>query len=147
MIHRKTPATASGRPTPKIEGETPAATAGVQPRNLDSSEGRGTAGRVSAIEPGAEAQRLEGEQGARNYGRRGIEGDDVSNRTRGGRTAKRAILEVSMRRGVVVRVVRKTLRRVGPRAHFQQKRRTGRRHEANRHIGAKQQRRQQQAAA
>jgi hypothetical protein len=43
-------------------------------------------------------------------------------------------------------MVRKALRRVCPGAWFQQKRRTGRRHEADRDIGTKQQRRQQQAA-
>jgi hypothetical protein len=53
---------------------------------------------------------------------------------------------MTVRCRIVMGMVRKTLRRVCPGAWFQQKRRTGRRHEADRDIGAKQQRRQQQAA-
>ena len=72
--------------------------------------------------------------------------DVMGNRTCGGRAAKRAIFEMTVRCRMVMGMVRKTLRRVCPGAWFQQKRRTGRRHEADRDIGAKQQRRQQQAA-
>jgi len=101
---------------------------------------------MSAIEPSAESQRLEGGERARNNGCRRIEGNDVSNRTCGGCAAKRAILEMRVRSRIVMGMVRKALRRVCPGAWFQQKRRTGRRHEADRDIGTKQQRRQQQAA-
>jgi hypothetical protein len=114
MVHRKTPEAAwAAFLANGLNGLNACVTAGVQPMNLNSSEGRGTARRVSAIEPRLKSQRLEGEEGARNNRCRRIEGNDVSNRTCGGRAAKRAILEVSMRRGVVVPVVRKTLRRVG----------------------------------
>jgi len=101
---------------------------------------------VIAIKPSAPALRRELEQGPGNYGCRGIKGDDVSNRGSGGRAAKRAILEVSVRCRVVVPVMRQILRRVRSRAGFQQPRRTARRHETDRYIGSKQQRRQQQAA-
>jgi len=101
---------------------------------------------VIAIEPSAEAQRLECERGPRNDGCRRIKGDDVSNRGGGGRAAKRAILEMRVRGRVVVPVMRKILRRVRSGAELQQKRRSARRHETDRYVGPKQQRRQQQAA-
>jgi hypothetical protein len=53
---------------------------------------------------------------------------------------------VGVRCRVMVTVMRNILRRVRTRAQLQQPRRTARRHEADRYIGPKQQRRQHQAA-
>jgi hypothetical protein len=100
---------------------------------------------VSAWELNAQSQRFERDEGLRNDGRRGFEGDDVRNRTGGGSTAKRAVLEVSMCSRVVVPQMRGHLRLVSRGTHFQQKRCTARRHETDRYIGTKQKDHQQQA--
>jgi hypothetical protein len=107
--------------------------------------GRGGAARLmSAWEIYAQSQRFERDEGLRNDGRRRRKGDDVSNRTGRGSTAKRAVLETVGAR-VVVSMMRRRLRLIGGGTHFQQKRRTARRHEADRHIGTKQEDHQQQA--
>jgi hypothetical protein len=98
---------------------------------------------VSVIEPSDESQWLETLEGPRNDGCRRLKGDDVRNRTRGRSAAERAIRKMSVRCRFVVPMMRKVLPLVGRGAHFQQERRTGRRHEAHWNIGAKQQRRQQ----
>jgi hypothetical protein len=112
---------------------------------LNLGERRGTARLVSAWELYAEAQRFERDEGLRNDGRWRRKGDDVSNRTGGGSTAKRAVLEMSVRSRVVVPRMRGHLRLVSSGTHFQQERRTARRHEADRHVGTKQEDYQQQA--
>jgi hypothetical protein len=105
---------------------------------LNLGERRGTARLVSAWDLYAEAQRFERVEGLRNDGRRRRKGDDVSNRTGRGSTAKRAVLEMSVRSRVVVPMMRGHLRLVSGGTHFQQERRTARRHEADRHVGTKQ---------
>jgi hypothetical protein len=99
---------------------------------------------MSALELYAQSQRFERDEGLRNDGRRRRKGDDVSNRTSRGSTAKRAVLEMSVRSRVVVSMMRRHLRLVCRRTHFQQKRRTARRHEADGHVGTKQEDHQQQ---
>ena len=100
---------------------------------------------MSAWEIDAQSQGFERDEGLRNDGRRGRKSDDVSNRAGRGSTAKRAVLEVIVRSRMVMPGMRRHLRLVGGGTHFQQKRRTARRHEADRHVGTKQQDHQQQA--
>jgi hypothetical protein len=119
-------------------------TATNQPLILNLGERRGTARRMSAWGIYAQPQGLERDEGLRNDGRRSSKGDDVSNRTGCGSTAKRAVFEI-VRARVVVSSMRRHLHLIGGRTHFQKKRRTARRHEADRHIGTKQQDYQQQA--
>jgi hypothetical protein len=119
-------------------------TATRQPLILNLGERRGTAGLMSAWENDAQPQSFERDEGLRNDGRRGRKVDEVSNRTGGGSTAKRAVLEIVCARVVVSRM-RRHLHLIGGRTHFQQKWRTAGRHEADRHIGTKQEDYQQQA--
>jgi hypothetical protein len=100
---------------------------------------------MSAWESYAQSQRFERDEGLRNDDSRRRKGDDVSNRTGGGSTAKRAVLEMSVRSQVVVAMMRRHLRLIRGGTHFQQKRRTARRHETDRHVGTKQEDYQQQA--
>jgi hypothetical protein len=103
---------------------------------------------MGAWEPYAEVRGFERDHGLRNDGRRRRKGDDVSNRTGGGSAAEGAVLEMGMRcsRVVVPMIVMPGhLRLVRGGTHFQQKRCTARRHEADGHVGTKQQDRQQQA--
>jgi hypothetical protein len=93
---------------------------------------------MSAWELYAEVQRFERNKGLRNDGRGRRKGDGVRNRTGAGSSAERAVLEMTVRSRVVVLVMRRNLRLVCRRTRFQQKRRTARRHEADRHISAKQ---------
>jgi hypothetical protein len=119
-------------------------TATNQPLILNLGERRGTARRMSAKEIYAQSQGFKRDEGLRNDGRRSSKGDDVSNRTGRGSAAKRAVLETMCAR-VVVSMMRRRLRLIGGRTHFQQERRAARRHETDRHIGTKQQDHQQQA--
>jgi hypothetical protein len=93
----------------------------------------------------AEEKRFERDGGLRNGGRRRRKGDDVRNWTCGGGTSKRAVLEMSVRSRMVVLMMRGHLGLVCRGAQFQQKRRTACRHEADGHVGAKQEDHQQQA--
>jgi hypothetical protein len=111
---------------------------------LNLSERRGAARLMSAREIYAQSQGLERDEGLRNDGRRRRKGDDMSNRTGRGSTAKRAVLETVCSR-VVVPMMRRHLRLVRRGTQFEQKRRTARRHEADRHVGTKQEDDQQQA--
>ena len=121
-------------------------TATHQPLILNLSERRGTARLMIAWELCAEAKRFERDEGLRNDGRRRRKGHDVSNRTGGGSTAKRAVLEMSVCCSrVMVPMMRRHLRLVRGGTHFQQKRRTARRHEADGYVGTKQEDHQQQA--
>jgi hypothetical protein len=121
------------------------ATACNQPLDFNLSERRGTARLMSAWEIYAQSQRFERDEGLRNDGRRRRKGDDVSNGAGGGSTAIRAVLEMSVRSRLVVRMMRGHLRLVSGGTHFQQERRTARRHEADGYIGPKQEDYQQQA--
>jgi hypothetical protein len=91
---------------------------------------------MGAWENRAQSQRFERDKGLRNDGRRGCEGDQVSYRTGRRSTAEWTVLE-AVRARVVVSRMRRHLRLIGGRTHFQQKWRTARRHEADRHIGTK----------
>ena len=71
-------------------------TATNQPLILNLGERRGTARLMSAWEIDAQSQGFERDEGLRINGRRRRKGDDVSNRTGGGSTAKRAVLEMSV---------------------------------------------------
>jgi hypothetical protein len=93
---------------------------------------------MSAWELNAQSQRFERDKGLGNNGRRGFEGDDVRNRTGAGSTAERAVLEMRVRSRVVMPRMRRHLHLVRRGTRFQQKRRTARRHEADGHIGTKQ---------
>jgi hypothetical protein len=111
---------------------------------LNLSERRGAARLMSAREIYAQSQGFERDEGLRNDGRRRRKGDDMSNRTGRGSTAKRAVLE-TVCSGVVVPVMCRHLRLVCRGTQFEQKRRTARRHEADGHVGTKQEDDQQQA--
>jgi hypothetical protein len=100
---------------------------------------------MGAWESDPESQGFERDEGLRNDGRRRRKGDDVSNRTRGGSTPEGTILEMGVRSWVVVPMMRRHLHLVYGRTQFQQKRGTARRHEADRHVGTKQENYQQQA--
>jgi hypothetical protein len=100
---------------------------------------------MSARESDAQSQGFERDRGLRNDGRRRRKGDYVSNRAGSRNTAEWAVLEMSVRPRVVVPVMGRHLRLVCGGTHLQQKRRTACRHEADGHIGTKQQNRQQQA--
>src|ERR1700730_14976740 len=116
-----------------------------QPLDFNLCERRGTPRLVSAWELYAQPQRFERDRGLCSDGRRRREGDDVSNRTGAGSTAERAVLEMGVRSRMVVPMMRRHLRLVSGGTDFQQEWRTARRHEADRHIGPKQQDDQQQA--
>jgi hypothetical protein len=98
---------------------------------------------MSAWEWYAQTQRFEGGEGLRNDGRRRRKGDDVSNRTGRGSTAKRTVLEMSVGSRMVVSVMRRHLRLRSGGTQFQQKRSAARRHEADGDIGTKQEHHQQ----
>jgi hypothetical protein len=100
---------------------------------------------MSAWELYAEVQRFERGEGVRNDGRRRRKGDDVSNRTDGRSTAKRAVLEISVRSRVVVPMMRGPLHLVRRWTRFQKERCAARRHEADGYISTKQEDYQQQA--
>jgi hypothetical protein len=100
---------------------------------------------MRAWESEPESQGFERGEGLRNDGRRRRKGDDVSDRTGCGSTAEGAILEMSVRSRVVVLVMRRHLHWVRRGTGFEQKRRTACRHEADGHIGTKQEDHQQQA--
>ena len=99
---------------------------------------------MDAWEIYAEPQGLERDAGLGNYRRRRCKSDELSNRTGGRSTAEWAVLEMSVGSRVVVPMSAEHLRLVSGRTHFQQKRRTARRHEADRYISMKQQDDQQQ---
>jgi hypothetical protein len=103
---------------------------------------------MSAWEPYTEVRSFERDHGLRSDGRRRRKGHDVSNRTGGGGAAEGAVLEMGMRRTRVVVpmiMMREHLRLVRGGTHLQHKRCAARRHEADGHVGAKQQDCQQQA--
>jgi hypothetical protein len=112
---------------------------------LNLGERRGTARLMSAWELHAEAQRFERDEGLRSDGRRWCKGHDVGNRSGGRSTTERAVLEMSVGSRVVVPMMRRHLRLVSGGTHFEQKRRTARRHETDGDVGTKQQDHQQQA--
>jgi hypothetical protein len=120
-------------------------TAGIEPMNLNLGERRGTARLMSAWQLHAEVQRCERDEELRHDGRRRREGNDLRQRTCGWGTPKGAILEMGVSSRVVVLMMRRHLYRVSRWTRFQQKRRAAGRHEADRHVGAKQQDDQQQA--
>ena len=121
------------------------ATASDQPLDFNLSERRGTARLMSAREIDAQSQGFERDEGLRNDGRRRRKGHDVSNRTGGGSTAKRAVLEMGVCSRMMVPMMRRHRRLVRGGTHFQQKRRAARRHEADGYIGTEQEDHQQQA--
>ena len=92
-----------------------------------------------------QSQGFECDEGLRNDGGRRFKGDDMRNRSRGRSAAEWAVLELIVRSRMMVASVRGHRHWKGRGTQFQQKRRAARRHEANRYIGAKQQRYQQQA--
>ena len=99
---------------------------------------------MRAIRSGAQADKFRGiaDEGRDSPRRR--KDHDVRNGSRSGRTAERAILEVRMTlRVLMVRVMSRRGNRIGGRTKLQQKRGAAGRHEANRYVGAKQQRSQQ----
>jgi hypothetical protein len=120
-------------------------TATHQPLNFNLGERRGTARLMGAWEIDAPLQGFERDEGLRDDGRRRRKGDDVSNRTGRRSTAKRAVIEMSVCSRVVVPMMRRHMRLVRGGTRFQQKRRTARRHEADGHVGTKQENHQQQA--
>jgi hypothetical protein len=87
--------------------------------NLNLSERRGTARLMSAWELYADVQRFERDEGLRNNGCRRRKVNDVSDRTGGGSTTERAVLEMSMCSRVVVPMMRGHLRLVSSGTHFQ----------------------------
>jgi hypothetical protein len=117
-----------------------------QPLKFNLGESWGTASLMSAWENYDQSQGLECDKGLRNDGRRRFKGNDVRNRPRGGGAAEWAVLEMTVRSRMVMPRVRGHRHWIGGGTQLQQKRRAARRHEANRHIGAKQQGYQQQAA-
>jgi hypothetical protein len=121
------------------------ATACDQPLDFNLGERRGTARLMGAWELYAQPQRFERGEGLRKDGRRRRKGDDVGNRTGCGSTAEGTILEMSVRSRVVMLMMRRHLHRVRRRTQFEQKRRTACRHEADGHVGTKQEDDQQQA--
>ena len=100
---------------------------------------------MSPSESYAVVQRFEGDDGLRNDGRRRCKCDDVSKRTGGGRAAKRAVLEMTMRSRVLVRMMRRHRHGSGCGTQHHPERRAARRHKANGNIGPKQEGYQQQA--
>ncbi len=95
-------------------------------------------------------RRIDGGEGFRDGGRRRFEGGKERNRSCGRCAAEGAVLEMRMRscvrsRVVMVQVGAKHRRRVDRGTQFQQERRSARRHEADRHVGAKQQQGQHDA--
>lgn len=100
---------------------------------------------MSVRESYAEVRGFEGVDRLGNDGRRRFKDDDVRNRPRGRCATKRTVRELAVTSRVVVRMLRGHLRLVGGGTHFQQERRAARRHEADRHVGPKQQSHQQQA--
>ncbi len=100
---------------------------------------------MSAWEVCAQSRGFERDQGLRNDGRRRRKGDDVCNGTGRRSAAEGAVLEMRVRSRVVMLMMPGHLHRVRRGTHFQQKRRTACRHEANGHVGTKQEDHQQQA--
>src|SRR5271168_2912120 len=150
MNHGKTPAAAWRSPRAMIEaaaarGATNAAT--NQPFILNLGEVGGATRSMGAWKIHAQSQGFERDAGLRNYGRRGRKNGDVSNRAGGRSTAEWAVLKMSVRSRMVVLRMRRHLRLVGGGTHFQQKRRTACRHEADGHIGPKQECDQQHPGA
>ena len=121
------------------------ATASDQPLDFNLSERRGTARLMSAREIDAQSQGFERDEGLRNDGRRRRERNDVRNRPGGRCATKRAVCELAVASRVVVPMMGGHLRLVSGGTHFQQERRTARRHEADGHVGPKQEDYQQQA--
>jgi len=122
------------------------ATACDQPLHFNLGGRRGAARLMGAWERYAEVQSFEHDGGAGSDGRRRFKSGDVSDRRGGWSAAERTVLEMSVRPGVVVRLMPGHLRRVSRRTRLQQKRRAARRHEACGNVGSKQQHRQQDAA-
>jgi hypothetical protein len=100
---------------------------------------------MSAWEPYAQSQGVEGDDRLGSDGRRQLQGDGVRNRPGGGSAPERAVLEMSVRSRVVMPLMRGHLQLIRCGTQFQQKRRTACRHEADRYIGTKQQDCQQKA--
>ena len=100
---------------------------------------------MSAREIDAQSQGFERDEGLRNDGRRRRERNDVRNRPGGRCATKRAVCELAVASRVVVLMMGGRLRMVSGGTHFQQERRTARRHEADGHVGPKQEDYQQQA--
>jgi hypothetical protein len=100
---------------------------------------------MSAWKLYAESLGFERDERLRNDRRRRRKHDDVGNRTGGGSTAERAVLKMSVRSRVVVPLMRGHLDLVSGGTHFQQKRPAARRHEADGHVGTKQEDYHQQA--
>ena len=121
------------------------ATACNQPLDFNLCERRGTARPISPRELYVEVGGFERDGGLRHDGRRRRKGDDVCNWTCGGGTSERAVLEMSVRSRMVVPMMRGHLGLVCRGTQFQQERRTARRHEADGHVGTKQEDYQQQA--
>jgi hypothetical protein len=115
-----------------------------QPLHFNLSESRGTARLMSAWELYAQTRRFERGEGLRDDGSRRRKGDDVSNRTGRGSTAKRTVFEMSVDSRMMVSVMRRHRRLVSGGTQFQQKRSAARRHEADGDIGTKQEDHQQQ---
>jgi len=113
------------------------ATAGDQPLNFNLSGRRGATRLMSARELHAQSQGFEGDERLEGDRRRRFKGDEVGNRTGGGSTTERAVLEMGVRSRVVVPMMRghPHLVRLGTR--FQQKRRTACRHKADGYVGTK----------
>ena len=100
---------------------------------------------MSAWEVCAQSRGFERDQGLRNDGRRRRKGNDVCDGSGRRSAAEGAVLEMSVRSRVVMLVMHGRLHRVRRGTHFEQKRRTACRHEADGHVGTKQQDHQQQA--
>jgi hypothetical protein len=99
---------------------------------------------MSAREIDAQSQGFERDEGLRNDGRRRRERNDVRNRPGGRCATKRTVCELAVASRVVVPMMGGRLRLVGGGTHFQQERRTARRHEADGYVGPKQEDYQQQ---
>jgi len=118
-------------------------TACDQPLDFNLGERRRTARLMSAWESYAEVRGFENDEGARNDGRQGFKGNNVSNRTGGRSAAKGAVVKMSVELGVVMMMRR---HRECRGTQLQQERRAARRHEACRNVRSEQQHRQQDAA-
>jgi len=99
---------------------------------------------VSVERPSTRPHRLGGNICGAGYRSRGLESDEVGNRSESGRTAEWTILELRLtRRMVVMAVVRRSA--AVRRTEFHQERAAARGHESHGDIRAKQQRGQQYA--
>jgi hypothetical protein len=121
--------------------ETPQA---AQPLKFNSSERRGTARLMSTLEACARQKGFVSDGTWRNDGRGRFKGNDVRNRTGGGRATERTVCKLGVTSRVVMRVVRGHWGGNGCGTELQQKRRTTCRHEANGHIRTKQEDDQQE---